>query len=107
MSTNNIRPWAKYSDEKTQEDLAASGEIREELDVMLEKRRAKKGTVRKYEDHMKIVVFDWSSLGSHIPSIQKSHKDWSVRAFLRVYSRVLSIAQTMGLLDLWDTFDSF
>jgi len=49
-------PWAKYADEKTQEDLAASGEVREELDVMLEKRRAKKALKRNLREDEEVDV---------------------------------------------------
>ena len=39
-------PWARYKDEKTNEELAAKGEEREEMDAMLEKRRLRKAARR-------------------------------------------------------------
>ena len=39
-------PWARFKDEKSNEELAAKGEIREEMDAILEKRRAKKAARR-------------------------------------------------------------
>ena len=55
-------PWARFKDEKTNEELAASGEIRAEMDEILEKRRAKKALRRANRDeeevshHFSVVV---------------------------------------------------
>ena len=47
-------PWARFKDEKTNEELAASGEIRAEMDEILEKRRAKKALRRANRDEEEV-----------------------------------------------------
>jgi len=49
-------PWARFKDEKTNEELAASGEIRAEMDEILEKRRAKKALRRANRDEEEVDV---------------------------------------------------
>ena len=47
-------PWARFKDEKTNEELAATGEIRAEMDEILEKRRAKKALRRANRDEEEV-----------------------------------------------------
>ena len=48
-------PWAKFKDEKTDEDLAAKGEMRAQMDEILEKRRAKKAIRRANRDDEEVI----------------------------------------------------
>ena len=48
-------PWARFKDEKTDEELAAKGEIRAEMDEILEKRRAKKAQRRAGRDDEEVL----------------------------------------------------